>query len=107
MSHYTDMKKAECLNKYFASISTVDDSRACLPPFHPETCNILNTIYITRQEIEDIISTLEVNKAVGPDLISHKLLKIIKQSVSKPLQILFSKSLQDQTFPQKMETFTS
>ena len=69
--------------------------------FHPQNCNILNIIDITRQQIEDIISTLEVNKAAGPDLISHKLLKNIKQSISKPLQILFNMSLLDQTFPQK------
>ena len=72
-----------------------------MPPFHPKNCNILNIIDITRQQIEDIISTLEVNKAAGPDLISHKLLKNTKQSISKPLQILFNKSLLDQTFPQK------
>ena len=98
--HYTDLEKAECLNEYFSSISNVDESNACLPPFHPKNCNILNITDITRQQIEDIISTLEVNKAAGPDLISHKLLKNIKQSISKPLQILFNKSLLDQTFPQ-------
>ena len=62
MFDYTDMEKAECMNKYFSSISTVDDSRACLPPFHPKTCKILKTVYITRQETEDIISTLEVKQ---------------------------------------------
>ena len=72
-----------------------------MPPFHPKNCNILNIIDISRQQIKDIISTLEVNKAAGPDLISHKLLKNIKQSISKPLQILFNKLLLDQTFPQK------
>ena len=99
--HYTDLEKAECLNEYFSSISNVDESNGCFPPFHPKNCNILNIIDITRQQIEDIISTLEVNKAAGPDLISHKLLKNIKQSISKPLQILFNKSLLDQTFPKK------
>ena len=37
--HYTDLEKAECLNEYFSSISNVDESNACLPPFHPKNCN--------------------------------------------------------------------
>ena len=35
--HYTDEDEAECLNKYFSSISTVDDSNVFLPRFEWKT----------------------------------------------------------------------
>ena len=61
----------------------------------------INHIEISSYEIENIISTLNVNKAVVPDLISHKVLKNIKSSVARPLCKLLNKSLHDQTFPLK------
>lgn len=47
----------------------------------------------------DIISILPVNKAIGPDLISHKMLKATLFTVVKPLTLLFNRSLADNTFP--------
>ena len=99
--HYTDEDKAECLNKYFSSISNGDDSNVFLPRFEWKTVSRLDHIEIFSYEIENIISTLNVNKAVGSDLISHKVLKNIKSSVARPLCKLFNKSLHDQTFPLK------
>ena len=98
---YTDEEKAECLNNFFTSISSIDDSSTMLPPFDRKCNASLNEINITVSDVEDIISNLDVNKAVGPDLISHKLLKITCKSISKPLSALFNKSLQTATFPSK------
>ena len=61
----------------------------------------LDHIEVSSYEIENIISPLNVNKAVVPDLISHKVLKNIKSSVARPLCKLFSNWLHDQTFPLK------
>ena len=39
--HFNDQDKANCLNDYFASISTVNDAETQLPPFtkyHWKTC---------------------------------------------------------------------
>ena len=99
--HYTDEDKAECLNKYFSSISTVDDSNVFLPRFEWKTVSRLDHIENSSYEIKNIISTPNLNKAVVPDLISHKVLKNIKSSVARPLCKLFNKSLHDQTFPLK------
>ena len=99
--HCTDFEKAECLNEYFSSISKIDDSKTDLPNFAAKTNNKLESIQITIPETENIISSLSVNKAVGPDLISHKLLKNVKNSISYPLSLLFNKSLNDQYFPVK------
>ena len=58
-------------------------------------------VSITAYKYSNIISTLNVNKAVGPDLISHKALKNIKSSVARPLCKLFNKSLHGQMLPIK------
>ena len=99
--HCTDEKKAECLNLFFSSISTVNDTNANLPPFVSITNIRLTHIAISAEEIVNIISNLNTNKAVGPDLISHKLLKMAKYNISKPLTKLFNKSLTDTKFPCK------
>ena len=72
--HVTDKEKADCLNSYFASISTKDDSHAVLPPFMELTDSVLDRIDISEEEIKDVIVYLDPNKAFGPDLISNKMI---------------------------------
>lgn len=95
----TDQEKAECLNDYFASISTVDDVNATFPDFYRKTNNSLTHIRVLESEIEEIIKTLNSNKASGPDLISHKMLKGVANPISKPLAILFNRSIMESFFP--------
>ncbi|MCG7883380.1 MAG: hypothetical protein JAY96_17510 [Candidatus Thiodiazotropha endolucinida] len=91
--HFSDQEKANCLNDFFASISTINDSNVSLPNFVPKTYNNLSNIEISETEIIETIETLNSNKAVGEDLISHKVLKATKMSIAKPLCMLFNKSL--------------
>ena len=46
-----------------------------------------------------MISTLDANKAVGPDTISNKMLIVVKVQISKPLCMLFNKYLLQNIFP--------
>lgn len=61
----------------------------------------LSNIVINEEEIIDIISILPVNKAIGPDNIRHKILKLAKFTISKPLCLLFNGSLAENKFPKK------
>ena len=70
--HYNDEDKAECLNKYFASISTVDESSASLPQFVLKTNGEMNEVLISTTDVEGITHSLDINKAVGLDQISHR-----------------------------------
>ena len=97
---YSDMEKAECLNDYFVSISTVDDSNVQLPPFQSRCENSLSTIRCTASEIETLIKLLNPNKATGPDAISNRMLKVVAKEVSFPLEILFNRSFRESKFPQ-------
>ena len=70
----TDLGKANCLNNYFASISSVDDSNTNLPPFSSKIQNSLHSIHILESEIVDDTQTLKINKASGEDQISNRIL---------------------------------
>ena len=96
---FTHLEKANCLNDYFVSISTVDDSNASLPPFTPRTENALNFLHIEESEIVDVVQTLIVNKASGDDQISHRILKNTCHTIKKPLCIQFNRSFRECKFP--------
>lgn len=70
-------EKANLLNEYFASQSTVDDSSAALPDdsdFY-QTAEILSHIATSEREIRDLFLTLDVGKACGPDGIGNRIIK--------------------------------
>ena len=67
----TDLQKANMLNEYFSSQTVIDDINKQLPPDQ----HVLESIVITDQDIQDVLSHLDVTKACGPDLISPHLLK--------------------------------
>ena len=70
-----------------------------LPEFPLKTDNKIETIAVTVQEIVDVIQTLNPNKACGPDVISHKMLKICPEKIAIPLHIIFNKSLEQCKYP--------
>lgn len=95
----TDEEKANCLNDFFASVSNLDDTNAHLPHLSYLCDSRLSNIKISEEEIIDNIKCLKTNKAVGEDLISHKVLKETSNAISKPLCRLFNKSLSCCVFP--------
>ena len=101
--YFTDLEKANCLNEYFTSVSNLRDSNT-FPHFQCKVDVSLDQIQVEAQEVENIIQILHAKKAVGPDLISHKVLKAVKQSISKPLFRLFNRSLRERTFPQSWKS---
>jgi hypothetical protein len=48
---------------------------------------------VGEQDILDMISTLDANKAVAPDTLSNKMLIAITVQISKPICMLFNNSL--------------
>ena len=96
---YSDTDKIKALNTYFPSMSTIDDTNVTLPNMYSLCNNNLSNIIIEEQEISDIITILPVIKAIGPDCISHKMLKSTKSSIVKPLKLFFNSSLSENMFP--------
>ncbi|MCG8048002.1 MAG: endonuclease/exonuclease/phosphatase family protein [Candidatus Thiodiazotropha taylori] len=95
---FSEEEKADSLNEYFASISTVNDTGSNLPIFQPKTQHTLLNISCTALEISNLIDILNPNKATGPDSISNRMLKMVSQEISLPLEILFNRSFREGKF---------
>ncbi|CAC5416746.1 unnamed protein product [Mytilus coruscus] len=67
-----DKQKAEAFNDYFASQSNIDDSNKLLPEEDIPPDRQLSSIVFETYEVKDILQTLNVNKASGPDAISGR-----------------------------------
>jgi hypothetical protein len=91
-------RKADVLNRNVCSISDLNDSNKDLPPFEVRCTNVLSHIVVSEQDILDMISTLDANKAVGPDIISNNMMIAAYVQISKPLCLLFNKSLHHNIF---------
>ena len=94
-----NLDKADVLNTYFCSIQSVDDSHIDLPNFENRTDATFLTPSITETDVIDVLGNLKLGKATGCDRISHSMLKATRQSVCKPLAILFNLSLSKAVFP--------
>ena len=88
---YESIEKAEILNKYFSSIFNLNNENKVLPDFD---CRCSQC----EQDVIDIISTLNVDKAVGHDIISNRMLLAVKIEIAKPLSLLFNRSMQEMFF---------
>ena len=100
------LKKLPTLNYYFCIISFVDDSNTELPYFENRTNTQIADINILQSEISDILSSLKVNKACGPDGIGHRMLKYTCKTIAVPLCKLFNMSLQQHAYPNLRKSAT-
>jgi hypothetical protein len=83
---------ANILNSFFTSVFT-RENLTNIPTKDCEANTILTDIVITQQKVEASIDRLKKDSAPGPDQIRPRLLKELKKQVSKPLSIIFRKSL--------------
>ena len=96
---YSPAEKAELFNTFFCSQSVVDDDDDTIP-FVESSNNQIPPLNISTNYVENILTSLDTNKAVGPDLIHNKVLKSCASTLTRPLTILFNRSLSEGKFPQ-------
>ena len=94
-----DKQKAELLNDFFASCWNSLEQ-----PLTEETYRNFHTspyeeATVSAEQVFHLISSLDTNKANGPDGISVQMLKSTANSISSPLSKLFSLSLAMGKFP--------
>ena len=94
-----DKEKANLFNSYFTSQTKLDDSNTVLPAVQGFSQNSLNSVYITEQEVQNVLSDLDPSKSQGPDNINPKILKEAAHELGKPLAKLFNLSLLKKQFP--------
>ena len=96
---YTDTEKCTLLNKYFCSITKLDEENHQLPEFQNRTNDILSDVHIEDSEVVDIIKVLKPNKASGPDIISHKMLQLCPDEIAIPLKKILINLFSNANFP--------
>ena len=83
----------------------INYSHKHFPEYLKHQCN--NSLFIQPtdcEEIADIISSLNINKANGPFSISNKILILLKHDISKQLADLFNLSFSSGSFPSVLKT---
>ncbi|XP_045206258.1 uncharacterized protein LOC123558446 [Mercenaria mercenaria] len=94
----TYLDKANLLNDYFVQQTNIDDDNREAPELGPpNSLSFLSDLILRPVEVEDVLKSLQVDKAAGPDVISNKLLREISHELSFPLCKLFNASLQSCT----------
>ena len=97
---------AEELNKFFASVFTIEDMQN-LPDPEPELVgHQMSTIKVSEQDIQRKIRKLRKDAASGPDMLSPRLLQQLENSFLRPLSIIFNMSLESGTVPTAWKTAT-
>ena len=71
----------------------------CLKCNLSSIANVITDIFVTISDVVDIIKNLDPNKSSGPDIISHKMLKLCPEKIAVPLQIIFNCSLRQCKYP--------
>ena len=97
-----DIEKANLINDYFVGMATVDnpDDNIDVNDVIPDSGHSLQSICLEKSEIKDILLSLDVSKATGPDGISNRVLKLLSEQLSEPLRKLFNNSLSQSIFPE-------
>ena len=95
-----DLGKANCLNTFFSSVFTNEDTNS-LPILAPRIKNHqLSDVSITQEKVYKHLSKLKTNKSPGPDTIHNKVLYEARGQLARPLSHLFKSSLASGEIPQ-------
>ncbi len=95
-----DQEKAETLNEFFSSVFT-DENTSNIPNMEDKSNgHSISEIEIDDKTIEKKLNKLKPGKAAGPDGIHPTFLKETAKNISKPLAIIFNKSIKEGTLPQ-------
>ena len=98
-----DLDKANVFNKYFYSVFS--RSTYSLPNFEnmPRASMSLDSIFISEEEVYDVLSSLDPHKATSIDGISPAILKHCAFVLVKPLHYLFSYAIHYYSLPSEWQ----
>jgi len=94
----TDFDKANLFNKYFYSVFHDPSNMPNIDEL-PDISGSIQTIVITISDVYEALMSLDINKSVGKDEISPRVLQSCAQSLCAPLHYLFSMSLRYASIP--------
>ena len=89
-----ECEKANISNDFFKDQTLLDERNAEIPDIHSYPVDSpLSNIVLTSDEVESVLKSLPVGKAVGPDWISNRVLKELSREISPALCGFFNQSL--------------
>ena len=93
-------EQATLLNSQYVSVFTVDDG-AAIPELEPELDEDkeMSTVNFTWEKVKKKLDGLNKDSAGGPDGIPPRILKEFSKELSKPLTILFQRSMDESVIP--------
>ena len=91
-------EKCNMFNSFFASVFTKEGDGE-LPVFEKIVTNFLENISISENQMYEALNSLNISKSPGPDEIHPRILKELAKELSKPLTMLFNKSIKDGKIP--------
>ena len=104
-NYITDLEKCEAVNDFFVSQMTLNiNVEPILPVLNFKTDLRLANIVVSENDVFNILKSLKVSKANGPDGIGNLVLKSCARSLLEPVSFLVNKSLNDGLFPQSWKT---
>ena len=98
------VEQAEILNAHYATVFTRSESD--LPVKKNVTESIIDDIDVSVERVMNTIDELKENSAPGPDKISNKIIKELKEQLALPLSILFRNSLDSGEVPSEWKEST-
>ena len=90
--------KARILNHQYQSVFSKEDSADIPEPNEPESPT-MSEIVVTEEGVFKQLSTLQENKASGPDKIPLRILKAAAKPLSRCLTLLYNSSLKSGSLP--------
>ena len=95
---------SEILNKQFSSVFTEEGHG--IIPVPTKTCGLpndqkLESITFPPDEIIKFIDMLKAKKSAGPDKVSNRILKELKNEIASPLQTIFESSINTSICPEE------
>ncbi|WP_419611672.1 reverse transcriptase domain-containing protein [Thiolapillus sp.] len=97
-TYYSNKEKANILNDFFISQSTLEHEDDTPPDLPRLDCQI-NDITLSVSEVSNAIQNLDKGKATGPDQVHNRLLIASAAIIIEPLSKLFNRSLRENKFP--------
>ena len=94
-----DTDKANLLNNFFSDQTLLDDSSAQLPNIDCNVNSLLSNLVIIPTEVESVLKSLPLGKAVGSDDINNRTLRELAHELPFPICSLLNQSLSFGIFP--------
>jgi hypothetical protein len=96
---YTNEEKTNIFNDFFHKQTLLADSDINAPVLEPLCASKLESLLFTPEEVHDVLVSLPLGKASGPDMVNNRLLKELSKELSTPLCKLFNFSIDSATVP--------